>query len=582
MSIVKARARTVEVTSDDDASDPSAQVVIQEPEAEGDDAKLDKKEDKAKPQAPEKLSAPLREIRTAEDQSLRDWLTTLGEDGAYKVVLSRERPTSIRHPQTGREVATKGHLNTYEHAIDEELIQREWGGGSYHLKVLRRTADGSYKFQKGFHRTVEIAGDPDLTRLPGSQAAAPAARDGDSPSVIKQAFDVITGELAHARGAQQPKGMDPGIAMLLEQNARREEAREREAARREESHRQEMAAMRAELASSRNVKPETDPIKDKLLNSMLDGRDGHVTALNLRHEAEIRQLKESAVQDLRRIEDRHDRTTQEMRQSHELSLASVKQSYEREISALRQSHEIALGAAKASYEVQVRTLDGDIKRLERDNERLTQEVRELREKKDKPLIEQIKDMKTLKETFLDEDGGEKSGWDKFAELASSPAAAEAVGKIFGGKAQTAPVQAQAVAAPAAGPQILRSRATGAFVHKAPDGTLVPIKKKPKVVQQEDGTQLELPEISPESVAQIVGLLERAFSGGQDPVIVAQSSRPHVPQDILAWIQSHETDTTSGVDLFLSKVAKLPGTSPLSSSQRGRNWVRALGKALVSG
>jgi hypothetical protein len=566
------------------AAEPSAEPTEPEPAPTGAPAAKPAPEKKAKKLDEgivERLSTPLRDLRTQEDQSLKDWIDSIGEQGSFRVVLSREQPTSVRDPRSGRDVNTSGHLKTYSHSIDEEFIQQNWGGGTYYLKVMKKTATG-YQFQQGFHRTVTIAGSPDLTNLPGGvpgPAASQIAAAAESPSVVTQAFGVLKEQIARQDAAARPT-MDPSITLMIEQANRREEARERESARREEAHRAEMAALRAEMREGQNAKPAADPLKDKMLSNMLDGQSGHVTALTQRHESELRQVKEGHIQEVRRLEDRHDRTVQEMRQSHEINLASLKGSFEREIAAIRQSQEVALASTKASYDVQVRTLDGEIKRLERDNTKLDKEVVDLRAKKEKSLPEQIKEITALKELMGTDESG--SGWaDKIAEIATNPAIIEGASRMFG--SQTPPAQAQAQRAAQAAPsaQFVRDPKTKKVYANTPQG-LVPLKPKPKVMTQEDGTQVELPEIDPEQVKQIIGLMERAFTGNQDPVIVAQSSRPHIPPDILAWIQQNDSPQTSGVDLFLSKVAKLPGTSPLAASMRGREWVRALGKALVNG
>jgi hypothetical protein len=116
--------------------------------------------------------------------------------------------------------------------------------------------------------------------------------------------------------------------------------------------------------------------------------------------------------------------------------------------------------------------------------------------------------------------------------------------------------------------------------------LVPAKKRPKVIpatMNPDGSvatpPIELPEIDPENIQRLVGFLERAYDGKQDPEVVARSSRTAVPEEVMTWLRQNDTEQVSGVDLFMSKVAKLPSTSSLST-QGGRNWLRKVGKALV--
>jgi hypothetical protein len=81
------------------------------------------------------------------------------------------------------------------------------------------------------------------------------------------------------------------------------------------------------------------------------------------------------------------------------------------------------------------------------------------------------------------------------------------------------------------------------------------------------------------MAVLVNYLERAFQSRQAPEVVAQSGRTAIPDNIIGWIRDNDSRGTSGVDLFMSKVAKLPGTSPLQT-QAGRNWLRKVSKALT--
>jgi hypothetical protein len=549
-----------------DADDP---VVFVAPLENADDA-AEKTQDArtvkrpaAPPQA-EKASPVVQAIRNQEDLSLKEYLDSLGSQGSYKVNITRELPRSIR--VNGKEISTEGHLDTVDCNADEEYIKREFGGGKYKLRIMKKNGKGSFLFEA--HRTVTIAGDPNTDRLPNAQAAAAPslAQDNGGPTILKEVLGVMNTQLERAQAAQQPRGIDPAVQQMIEQMNRQSDQREKQ-----------MAALQARIDAMSNQKPEVDPLKDKMLNSLMDGNAGHVEALRIRQESEIRQLKESAHQDLARVQDRHDRDVSAMRASHELALASVKASYDREIAAMRHLQQVTEQATGASQGIQVTTLTRDIARLERDNTELRQEVRELREKKDKPLLEQMKDMNAIKEALGVDEGGEKSGLDKLADLLTNPEAVATVAGIFQ-KKEAAPAPVQAIALK---PRIVQSRTTRDRFVQQPDGQLIPVKKIPKVVTQEDGSQLVLPDIPPEQVAIVIQYLERAFSAGQEPVIVAQSGKAILPADILSWIQGNDNDHTNGVDLFLSKVAKLPSTSPLASVL-GRNWVRKVGKALVGG
>ncbi len=555
----------VAMTDPDDTA--AIGVVPLEEEEEAAEKPLEAKPAKKGAPAPaERVSPIVQSIRTQEDLSLKEVLDAIGPQGSFKIAIHRELPRSVR--VNGKEVKTDGHLDTVDCLVDEEYIKREFGGGKYKLRISKKNAKGSFVFDA--HRTIEVAGDPSVERLPNAQSSAPPPVVQDAttnPTIVKEAFNMMNAQLERAQAAQQPRGIDPVMQQMLDQMTRQSEAREKQ-----------VMALQARLDAMANQKPEIDPLKDKMLNSLMDGNAGHVEALRIRHEAELRQLKDGHVQDMSRVQDRHDRDVAAIRQTHEITLASLKASYEREIAAMRHLDQVTGQATAASQSIQATTLNRDIARLERDNAELRAEVRELREKKDKPLLEQLKDINALKEAIGVGEETEKSGLDKLADMITNPEAVSAVAGLFQRKEATPPppVQAQVIA-----PRVVRSRTTGDKFVRQPDGSMIPVKKIPKVVTQEDGSQLELPDIPPDQVANVISYLERAFSAGHDPVIVAQSGKAILPADILSWIQGHDSDATNGVDLFLSKVAKLPSTSPLAT-QGGRNWVRKVGKALVGG
>ena len=341
----------------------------------------------------------------------------------------------------------------------------------------------------------------------------------------------------------------------------------------------EMAELRAELAKTRDQKPADDPLKDRLLGNLIDTKSGEVEALRLRQESELRMVKDSAIQNEQRLHDRFDR-----------DMASLRSSFEREITALKASHDISLAAAKGSFELQSVLLQNDIKRLERENQTQKDELKELRARKDKTIMEQVKDLNAIKEALVDDDDGAvKSGFDKLMEVVANPATTEFAKGIFGkAEAAVAPTAAAKAAAPTRAP-FVRTR-DGKVFAQTPDGqggvTLMPLKRKPKVIPptvNPDGTvatpAIEMPEVDPAQVALLIAYLERAYAGKQDPEVVAQSGRSSVPDEVLTWIRANDTEATSGVDLFMMKVAKLPSTSPLST-QSGRNWLRKVGQALV--
>lgn len=578
---------TVEPAPEAEARPPMAalvEVVEAAPPAEPAEAPppAERPRERAKEKEPERerQSRTMNAIQSAEEQGLKDWLDIIGTQGAYKVQLSRTKPTTLT--VNGKTYDTAGYLESYDHTFEEEFLRREWGGGTYAIRVTRQQADGSFKYEKGLHRTLVIAGDPRLDRLPGNAPPPPqlgagaSAASGENPSIAKTALEMMRDQLDRAT-TNQPKGIDPAVQILIDQM--REDRRAQAA---------QLADLQARLERQSSAKPPGDPLKDEILGTLIKGESARIEALRAQHESELRQLREGHAQEVRTLNERLDRQREADRRDQERLLDTIKSSYERELSSLKSLGDVSLTSAKGTFDAQAHSFSAENKRLERDNAELRQDIRELREKKDKSLLEQLKEIESLREALSSGDPEKsESAWEKVAATVMNPAALEQIGKFFG-RAVPPAVQAQvaggqvvhrAVAAP---PVIVRDRRTGQRFAQVttPQGTqLVPVKPILPKVDRPDGAKVEVPEVEPSQMALLVTYLERAFTNGQEPSVVAQSVRPMIPPNILAWIRDNDVGSTSGVELFLNKVAKLPGTSPLNSL-RARNWLRKLAKALT--
>ena len=132
-------------------------------------------------------------------------------------------------------------------------------------------------------------------------------------------------------------------------------------------------------------------------------------------------VKENAVEDLKRARDAFERDRQDFRNAHERELALVKSSYETQLATARSSFETQLAAAKSSFETQQKLAEAENRRLDKDNSELRVEVKDLRAKKEKSVLEMAKEMKTIKEAFEGEDDGSGGGvGEKLAEAAMNP------------------------------------------------------------------------------------------------------------------------------------------------------------------
>jgi hypothetical protein len=523
----------------------------------------------------ERIGSDLKTVRHQEERTIRELLEGLGSDGAFKVRVTRTEPKECRDPLTGKMVPTAGYLRTYESTIDEQDIQRTHGGGTFSLRITKRTPKGSFEYFT--QRTAVIAGDPNLEDtslnrvVPTSGVAPVVAQPSESPTLAGKAMDVLAGQIDALRGERVREDLPPSIMLLLEQL--REQGRETREA--NALLQRELADNRRETTALQTAKPPEDTFKDRMINGLMSEETGRLNALRAQFDSELRMLKENHTSDLKRTEDRHERYASDARQSHE-----------REIANLRQSHDVTLSAARSSFEMQARLLDTDNRRLQEQLSEMRKEVTALRDRvdKNKSVVEQMKEINALKEALGIDDESSEGTLEKIVSAVTNPAALEALKGIIGRSpaAPAAPTQVQAQVAAqaqaAARPVVVRTPDGKAFLQRG--NSLVPLRAKKKVIQattiNPDGTPgpvLELPAVAPEVIAQVVGFLERAFSSNQDPVVVAQSYRTMVPEDIMTVIREH------GVDVFLSKVAKLSGTSSLAN-QAGRNWVRKVGEALV--
>ena len=107
-----------------------------------------------------------------------------------------------------------------------------------------------------------------------------------------------------------------------------------------------------------------------------------------------------------------------------------------------------------------------------------------------------------------------------------------------------------------------------------NGKLVSLQKKTEAPPPGAPGEPALPQVDPAQVAMAIGYLEKAFANNTDPAVVAQSGRTYMGEQLLVAIRD------LGVEQFLLKVGKVPMSSPLVGNLKGKNWVRAVGKALV--
>lgn len=504
-------------------------------------------------------SKELHEVKVKEDATLRDIVNSIGTEGSYKITVTRVEPEQFRDPVTRQMVQVGGFLKNYHTPVDEEIIQTNHGGGKFRCRFFRKSQTNSWVFFT--ERTVVCVGDPRLDdtfrNVAPVNAPAPAERpssSGESPQLVTKAFDILTSQLDHARNASSQRDdhhrptIDLGAQAMMK------------------VFEQQLSALNAQnaelakqLAEARNQKPAEDPWKNSMLDNFFKDDSSRLQATRAQYESEIRTIKENHRIDLEIARSNFERDRTELKQMHE-----------RELALTRQTHEVQFGAAKGSFETNMKLAEHENRRLERENAELKSEVKELRALKQKGPLEIIKEAEQIKDALGAGDEGETSKFDQVVNaLPSVIEAAKSYMKPPAQQQQQAPEQ-QALQTKR---KIVQTPSGEKFMVDAA-GTLTPVKKKPPAPPQPGPNgEPPIPVIKQEVLDNMINYLERAYAGNQDPEVVAQSGKAMVPEEIITAIRDHS------VDGFLTKVAKLPSTSPLSN-QAGKNWMRKVGKALV--
>lgn len=490
--------------------------------------------------APSKV---LAEMHANEDRNLKDWLEEIAPGGAIRVKVVRNSPKTWKGLNVG------GSLATYDQQIDEEWIRDHHGGGDFMLTVQKPRSNGTGWVYAG-GRVVKIAGDPRTDDVYRDKADQNPTVANPAGGIVDRVVGSLERQLEHAQRQHAPAGPDTETMRLMMGPMQRQL--------------DQMSAMirekDAQLLAQQN-KPEAprDEFRDKMLDKLLDGDSARITALRTQYESELRQVKQSAMDNESRLRDSFERDKQAISMSHE-----------RELNALRSAYDMRVASQETSHSTSRTLMDGEIRRLQADLSEAKAELAALRLKKDKTILEQASEFAAIKEAIGDITGDDekpKSGWEKFAEVASSlPVVQSTLSKL---------TDQQQAPEPPPMPQLRQPRLMtgpdGNLYREGPNGrpVLVRTRRPPPTAPGE----IPLPDIAPTTIKVAVDFLESAFRGGQEADQVATSVRSMIPGEVLAAIRAH------GVDGFLTDVAKIEGTSPLAS-QAGRNWTRKLGKALL--
>lgn len=505
-----------------------------------------------------------------QNEPIHEWLKALGTGLSFKIYVHRTRPTQ----HMGRKV--DGYLGVYTDFITDDDLQATYGGGSFQLKVQVPNPKGSWVFLTS--TTVEIAGDPRIDNLPTTQAPQPtpvAAQGALDNPMVNQAWQEMKASKDRAEQEAREASRNAGGNLQFQIQAAIDPLKTMLA---DKDKQIERLLNKLDEAT----KPK-ESIQDDFVKAMLFKGDVRLTDQKTQFDSELRQLKQSHVDDLKRLEDRfardldserrtHDRAYADMKSSFERELSNMKAAHEREMSNMKSAHEHAKISTDASISVQKTVLERDNARLEADVRELRVEVKDLRAKKDLSLKEKVDEMNSIKDLFGGDEEKEKGALEKVVEVVvNSEKAMDTVTRLMGNnnaQPQTQTVAATVQQAPAKKKSNMIVRKSDGQVFKRTENGLVPVKQK-----NADGSEEPLIKLNDTDVMMAVKFVEAGFRNNVDPVNFATTSRTSIPEPVMLAIQRE------GVDGFLTKVVQLDQSSPLNT-QAGRNWIRKVAKALL--
>lgn len=573
----------------------------------------------AGPPPPKKKSSPVPAKRAlvSDDESadiretrdMLDWLRDgVGDAQDFRLVLSRLEPEFYG----GKRI--KGHIDTYTAKIDETMVKAMFGGGRYKIQLMMPTSHGDYRHSRA--KSFDIAGDPIVNG--GGSAAAPLPAPREDTTVATRAMDLMAQQLEKADDrAARGSGVDAdAIARSVQVSTAPLNATI-------EMLTRQLESAQKSAQDARTAPP--DPVRDRVMDKLLNDDSSRMEAIRIAHRSEVDALRQSAIDLEARLRDKHERELVEMRsdhkterdrseRQHEREIAEMKRSYDSQIQILRDAHTREVTSLTTVNTITGKVSEGDSKRLERENADLRAEVKMLREKKDKSIFEQAKEIEEIKDLFGGE-GEEKKGYERVIEAVGNvPAIQKILGKLAGTDGNG---QAHQQLPPPHVPFVGQDGQT--YVHDGqgnfsivqqrrrlkqraqrppappPPPPAPPADATPEVIQQhQQATEQHaaavkeaqiaqaVATIDPAQVALAVGYLEQAFqkykSGADanfDPKTVASSIRSQglAPAAVIQFLKDQ------GVDVLLEKVARLEPSSPFKT-QAGINWIRKVAKELA--
>lgn len=493
---------------------------------------------------------------------LYQYVSQFGAKGPVTLRLYRKSPMSHRG------VKTNGSVAVYQHPVTMDQIADEHGGGHYELQIFGMRKDKkSGRVKHGYitSRSFDVAGVPKISGLiPQEDDEADDHRGkgngdySDGPvthalNMAQRLADARESEVQELRTSMRSSGMDRDLIETI-LGPIQEQVRELNRAKSD-----------LELRLFDVLNKPKDDTDDKWLRVFGDKEQNHsnnLEAVRQQYEARIARLQDFHQDELKRFEDRFEREIQHVRAAAE-----------REIQTLKLAHQQALDSQRHGFEMRIDGLKDIQKRLEREVTKAESEVGELRGRKEQGPLDQIQGLVQLKQGFdalIPTGGGEeRSGWEKLVDIVSNSRLGEGVMARLAQAAGGAEEEVEPEA-----PQLIAVTLPDGRVVNVPPQVLQRMREQHMAKErrkQELGA--DIPEISESDMAKAIAFMEAAYRNATDPAMFAASARNMLPEDIMTALKA------VGVDVFLSKVAKLQSGSPLATIQ-GRTWVRRVAAHLL--
>lgn len=517
---------------------------------------------------------------------LQEWANTTAVDGlTYKIY--RLEPEHY----LGKKIA--GYLTKVTTLPTEETILSRWGGGKYQLKAYKRDNKGRFSYNRAF--TLDVAGDPivesagptlvkppedvQLSKLVLEKMERVSEAERHRASRLEEklqeynnrgGFDDKTLELIQSqidqakedareyrRLFEESRNQKPDTKvyeMMIEQARRDTESARRdaenarqEAIRMRDEQRAEVERLRHEQQEAMNSNP-----TNKLLETVLIGRNAELTQMREQFESERRMLMQNSESEVKRVHERYERILSELKEDHKRTVEFMREDHKREVDLLRGSYESRIQTLELSTTGKENLTAQRVQFLEQELKTSRNDLEKLRAEKQKDPIETLQEIVMLKEAMEDLTGNrsgdedEKPTWERVLDKISP--VAQAVATRLGNPMPGA-VTPQEMAMIQAQQQAALQAANTEMAHN-------------EVAAQEQAVQAA----QSAEVAKLVAFIEGAIRSGTSPEDFVRSAKSLIPVDVLKIIVDYQADELAD----MINTAQ-PGT--IIASQEGRNFLR---------